>query len=100
MKCLLNQNVSINWKCAWWMKMCPLTEKCAYLMKICLFKGHNLLGINSSLYSFGNFFSISYLSSFLKIQKTYWSSPKLLFIKPNKLDCICGCYFEVVRTLP
>ena len=82
------------------MKMCPLTEKCAYLMKICLFKGHNLLGINSSLYSFGNFFSISSLSYFLKIQKTCGSSPKLLFIEPNNLDCICGCYFEVVCTLP
>ena len=103
--CLLNK-MSIESKGAYGLKMYLLNKnvstnkKSVYLMKMPLLKGHNLLGINSSLYSFGNFFSISYLSSFLKIQKTYWSSPKLLFIKPNKLDCICGRYFEVVRTLP
>ena len=79
---------------------CPLTKESAYLMKMCLLKSYNPLGINSGSYSFGNFFSISSLSFFLKIQKSCGSSLKLLFIEPNKLDCICGCYFEVVCTLP
>ena len=51
--CLLNENVFTN-------------KKSAYLMKMCLLKGHNLLAINSGLYSFSNFFPISSLSSFLK----------------------------------
>ena len=103
--CLLNE-MSIESKGTYWPKMCLLNEnvstnqKSAYLMKMCLLKDHNPLVINSGSYSFGNFFSISPLSSFLKIQKTHESSPKLLFIKPNKLDCICGCYFEVVCTFP
>ena len=36
-------------------------------MKMYLLKGHNPLGINNDSYSFGNFFSISSLSSFLEI---------------------------------
>ena len=85
--CLLNENAFTN-------------PKSAYLMKMCLLKSHNLLAINGDSYSFGNFFPISSLSSFLKIQKTCRSSPKLLFVEPNKLDCICGYYFEVVRSFP
>ena len=85
--CLLNENVSTN-------------QKSVYLMKMCLLKGHKPLAMNSSSYSFGNFFPISSLLSFFKIQKTCRSSPKLLFVEPNKLDCICGYYFEVVRSFP
>ena len=59
-------------------------------MKMYLLKAHNPLAINSGSYSFGNFFPISFLSSFLKLQKICRSSPKLLFVEPNKLDCICG----------
>ena len=44
--CLLAENAPIKWKYAYWPKMCIL-------------KDHNHLGINSSLYLFGNFFSIS-----------------------------------------
>ena len=84
---LLNKNVSTN-------------KKSVYLMKMPLLKGHNLLCINSGSYSFSNFFSISSILSFLKIQKVCESSSKLLFVKSNKLDCTCGCYFEVVRSLP
>ena len=49
------------------MKMCPLIEKvlieqkCTYWTKMWLLKGHNPLGINSSLYSFGNFLSFIFL---------------------------------------
>ena len=50
--------------------------------------GHNHLGINSGSYSFGNFFSTSSLSSFLKTQETCGFSSKLLFIESNKLGCI------------
>ena len=57
-------------------------------MKMCLLKGHNPLSINSSLYSFDNLFSISFLSSFLETQETYRSSSKLLFIESNKFGCI------------
>ena len=69
--------VSIDWKCIYWMKMCLLNENMrfdwngAYWMKMCLLKGHNPLVINSSSYSFGNFFPTFSLSSFLKIQETY-----------------------------
>ena len=35
---------------------------------------------------------------FLKIQKTCEFFLKLLFVEPNKLDCIRSCYFEVVRS--
>ena len=45
-------------------------------MKICLLNGHNYLGIINGSYSFSNFFSTSFLSSFLEIQETYGSSPK------------------------
>ena len=55
---------------------------------MCLLKGHNPLGINSSLHSFGNLFSTSFLSYFLETQETYGFSPKLLFIESNKLGCI------------
>ena len=68
----------------------PIERKCAYWMKMCLLKSHNPLGINSSSYSFGNFFSISSLSSFLETQKICRSSPKLLFVEPNKLGSILG----------
>ena len=57
-------------------------------MKMCFLKGHNLLSINNSLYSFDNLFSTSFLSSFLEAQETCWSSSKLLFIESNKLGCI------------
>ena len=65
--CLLNKNVHIDWKDAYWMKMC-------------LLKGHNPLGINSGSYSFVNFFSTSSFSSFLETQETCGSSLKLLFV--------------------
>ena len=45
-----------------------------------MLKGHNPLDINSSSYSFNNFFSISSLLFFLEIQETCGYSPKLLFI--------------------
>ena len=57
-------------------------------MKMCLLKGHNPLSINSSVYSFDNLVSTSFLSSFLEAQETCWSSSKLLFIESNKLGCI------------
>ena len=57
-------------------------------MKPCLLKGHNPLGINSGSYSFDNFFPTSFLSSFLEVKETYGSSPKLLFVEPNKLSYI------------
>ena len=65
--CLLNENVSINWIGAYWMKMC-------------LLKSHNHFGINSDSYSFDNFFWTSYLSSFLETLETCGYSPKLLFV--------------------
>ena len=85
--CLLKENVPIDWKCVYWMKICLLT-KCTYWMKMCLLKGHNPLSINSSLYSFDNLFSTSFLSSFLEAQETCWSSSKLLFIESNRFGCI------------
>ena len=45
-----------------------------------MLKGHNPLDINSSSYSFNNFFSTSSLLFFLEIQETYGYSSKLLFI--------------------
>ena len=79
----------------YWLKMCLLIEKCvycvkiflltemyllnekmiigrkiAYWMKTYLLKGHNTLGINSGSYSFDNFFSNSFFSSFKETQKT------------------------------
>ena len=45
-----------------------------------MLKGHNPLDINSSSYSFNNFFSTSSLLFFLEIQETCGYSPKLLFI--------------------
>ena len=54
--CLLNENVSINQKYAYW-------------IKVCLLKDHKFLDINSDSYSFGNFFSTSFLSSFFETQK-------------------------------
>ena len=67
--CLLTENVSVEWKCVCWMKMCLLTKKCIFNENVPIEGGHNPLVINSGSYSFGNFFSISFLSSFLKIQK-------------------------------
>ena len=102
--CLLNENVSIDQKGACWMEMyllttskkcvywlkgyllnenVPINQKYAYWIKRCLLNGHNLLGINSGLYSLGNFFSFIF-------QKTYGSSPNLLFVEPNKLSYILG----------
>ena len=66
-KCLSNENVSID-------------QKCAYRMKICLLRGYNLLCINSGSYLFSNLFSISSLSYLLETQKICGSSPKLLFV--------------------
>ena len=43
-------------------------------------EGHNLLDINSSSYSFGNFFSASSFSFFLETQETCGTSSKLLFV--------------------
>ena len=71
---LLNENVQIDLKYAYWIKRC-------------LLKGHNLLDINSDLYSFSNFFSFIFLRN---TKKTYGSSPNLLFVKPNKLNYILG----------
>ena len=51
------------------MKMCLLTKKCIFNENVPIEGGHNPLVINSGSYSFGNFFSISFLSSFLRIQK-------------------------------
>ena len=62
-------------------------------MKMYLLKGHNLLGINSGSYSFSNFSLTFSLSSFLEIQETYGFSPKLLFVKLNKLGCILEINF-------
>ena len=45
-----------------------------------MLKGHKPLDINSSSYSFNNFFSTSSLLFFLEIQETCGYSPKLLFI--------------------
>ena len=84
--CLLKENVSLDWKCTYWMKKCLLNEnvsinwKCTYWMKKCLLKSHNHLGINSCLYSFDNFFLTSYLSSFLETLETCGYSAKLLFV--------------------
>ena len=58
--CLLTENVHIKWKGA--------------------LKSYNNLGINSNLYSFGNFFLTSYLSSFLETLETCGYSLKLLFV--------------------
>ena len=86
----------IEWKYTYWLKKyllnenVPIDQKCAYWMKMCLLKSHNPLGINSGSYSFGNFFSISSLSSFLETQEICRSSPKLLFVEPNKLGSILG----------
>ena len=57
---------------------------------MCTLKDHNHLSINNGSYSFANFFSTSSLSSFLEIQETCGSSPKLLFVKPNKVSCVVG----------
>ena len=51
-------------------------------MKICLLKGHNSLGINCGSYS------TSSLLSFLETQETCEYSLKLLFVEPNKLNCV------------
>ena len=48
-RCLLNEIV-------------PIDRKCAYWIKICLLKGYNPLNINSGSYSFDNLFSTSFLS--------------------------------------
>ena len=62
LKCLLTKNVFIEWKYVYWPKKyllngkVPTNRKYAYWMKMWLLKGHNPLGINSGLYSFGNFF--------------------------------------------
>ena len=58
---------------------------------MCLLKGHNPLGINSSSYSFDNFFLTSSLSFFLETQKTYEFSQKLLFVNTNN-DRVLGNY--------
>ena len=76
----IDRKVLIKWKCVYWMKMCLLTKSVPIEWKRCLLKGHNSLGINSDLYSFGNFFSTSYLSSFLERQETCAFSLKLLFV--------------------
>ena len=57
---------------------------------MCTLKDHIHLSINNGSYSFVNFFSTSSLSSFLEIQETCGSSPKLLFVKPNKVGCVMG----------
>ena len=41
--CILNENVLIDWECAYWIRKC-------------LLKGYNSLGINCGSYLFGNFF--------------------------------------------
>ena len=83
----MNENVLIEQKCAYWMKMCLLNKivsidwKYAYWMKMCILKSHKHFGMNSSSYSFGNFFSTSSFSSFLETQKTFGFSSKLLFVE-------------------
>ena len=73
--------VSIERKCEYWPKMCPFNEnvsinrKGILWMKMCLLEGHNSLGINSSSYSFGNFFS--YI--FLRNTKYLWALSILFF---------------------
>ena len=72
-------------------------------MKMCILNDHNHLGINSDSYSFGNLFSTSSFSSFLKTQKTYGSSPKLLFVEPNKFGCVMGrilCPYTIAHKKP
>ena len=59
---------------------------------MCILKSHKHLGMNSGSCSFGNFFSTSSLSSFLEIQETCGSFPKLLFVKPNKVGYVVGKY--------
>ena len=49
-----------------------------------MLRGHNPLGINSSSYSFDNFFFTSSLSFFLETQETCGYSPKLLFLSGLK----------------
>ena len=49
-----------------------------------MLRGHNPLGINSSSYSFDNFFFTSSLSFFLETQETCGYSPKLLFVSGLK----------------
>ena len=97
--CTLTKNVYFERKGAYWPKMCLLNKKnvywlkrcllnaklsidrkCAYWMKMCLLKSHNHLCINNGSSSFGNFFSTSFLSSFLERQETYGYSSKLLFV--------------------
>ena len=88
--CLLNKNVSIDWKYAYWMKMCIL-------------KSHKHFGMNSSSYSFGNFFSTSSFSSFLETQETYGFFSKLLFVEPNKFGCVMGrilCPYTIAHKKP
>ena len=66
--CLLNENVPINWKCAYWIKMC-------------LLKGYNPLGINSGSYSFDKFFLTSFSFIFLKKTKNLWVFSKITICK-------------------
>ena len=77
---LLNENVPIDRKCAYWMKMCLLTKNVHIEWKDTCWRVIILWGINSGSYSFGNLFSTSSLSSFLETQETCGSSSKLLFV--------------------
>ena len=84
---LLSENVHIDRKGAVWTKMCLLIKNVSIEWnvsidpKMCLLKCHNPLSINSGSYSFGNFFSISYLSSFLETQKNLWVFSKIAICK-------------------
>ena len=66
--CLLNENVLIDWKYAYWIKMC-------------LLKGYNPLGINSGSYSFDKFFLTSFSFIFLKKTKNLWVFSKITICK-------------------
>ena len=50
--------------------------------------GYNHLGINSGLYSLDNYFFSSKKLVSRKHKNACGYSPKLLFVKPNKLGCI------------
>ena len=86
-KCLLPNMVLIEWKCAYWLKRyllnenVPIDKKCVYWMKMCLLKSHNSLDINSSSYSFVNFFSFI----FFRNTRNMWVFSKIVICKSSFL---------------
>ena len=72
-------------------------------MKMCILKSHKHFSMDSGSYSFGNFFSTSSFSSFLKTQETCGFSSKLLFVELNKLGCVMGriwCPYTIAHKKP